>query len=174
MYARIENGAVVEYPIPNIRRRLLDRSLPANIEAMDEFDGGFVRVYPTERPVPAGPRRVTEGSPELLNGKWTQVWLVEELTGRDVVDYREKFMTSVVQRVQNRLDAFARTRNYDGILSAVTYVDDKNPIFAAEGAYCKSVRSDTWTILYPLLDDSAAHASYSQIEPLLPTLSWPE
>lgn len=178
MFLRIENNIVVEYPIPNIRRRLPDRSLPADLSTIDEIEGGFFRVYPTDRPEPEGPKRVTEGTPELVNGKWTQVWVVEDLTGADAAAYRERFMTIVAQNVQNRLDVFAKTRNYDTILSATTYVDDQNPRFAAEGAYCKSVRSETWAALYRILDEVLAGereepTSYSDIEPLLPTLAWP-
>lgn len=45
----------------------------------------------------------------------------------------EGLQAQVVQSTQQRLDDFARTRNYDGILSACTYATSTVPKFAAEG-----------------------------------------
>jgi hypothetical protein len=178
MFARVSNGSIVEYPIEDIRRRLPDRSLPADLSQIDEIEGGFVRVYPIERPAAVGPQRVTEDTPELVNGKWQQAWLVEDLEGDDLDAYRLSLMQRLTRNVQNRLDVFARTRGYDSILSAATYVGDANPRFAQEGEYCKNARSDTWKKLYEILDDVLSGdipepSSYSDIEPLLPELTWP-
>lgn len=80
--------------------------------------------------------------------------------------------------VQDMLDAKARERAYDGILSACTYVDDVNPRFAAEGAACKAWRSAVWAQCYA---DLAAVQSGAMQQPSigdflasLPQLTWPE
>lgn len=48
--------------------------------------------------------------------------------------------------VQGLLDARARERGYDSMLAAVSYLDDPNPVFAAEAAALKAWRSAVWTI----------------------------
>lgn len=85
----------------------------------------------------------------------------------------------VVAATQNRLDDFARTRNYDGILSACTYATSAVPRFAAEGQYAVQARDATWAALYALLAEVQAGAqpapdSFEDVAPLLPVLEWPE
>ena len=84
----------------------------------------------------------------------------------------------VVQSTQQRLDDFARTRNYDGILSACTYATSSVPKFATEGQYAVQARDATWAALYVLLAEVQAGTrpmptSYDDVEQMLPTLEWP-
>lgn len=79
---------------------------------------------------------------------------------------------------QNRLDAFARTRGYDGILSACTYATDTQPKFASEGQYCVQIRGATWAKLYEIMAEvetgtRAMPSGYLDIESELPLLEWP-
>ncbi len=85
----------------------------------------------------------------------------------------------VVAATQQRLDDFARTRNYDGILSACTYATSAVPKFQAEGQYAVQVRDATWAALHALLDEVQAGtrqvpASFADVEPMLPPLEWPQ
>lgn len=84
----------------------------------------------------------------------------------------------VTVQAQQRLDAFARTRNYDGILSACTYAVSRIPKFAAEGQAAINARDATWAALYSVLDQVQAGelpmpTGFADIEPLLPALAWP-
>ena len=85
----------------------------------------------------------------------------------------------VVAATQQRLDDFARTRNYDGILSACTYATSVVPKFQAEGQYAVQVRDTTWSALYAVLADVQAGTrqvpgSFDDVAPLLPALEWPQ
>lgn len=85
----------------------------------------------------------------------------------------------VVAATQKRLDDFARTRNYDGILSACTYATSTVPKFAAEGQYAVQARDATLAALYALLDEVQAGQrpvpqSFDDVAPLLPELEWPQ
>ncbi len=89
-----------------------------------------------------------------------------------------RIQTAIVNAVQARLDAFAQTRNYDGILSAATYASSTVPKFAAEGQCAVNGRDSTWATLYTLMAEVEAGTrpmptSYADIEPLLPVLVWP-
>lgn len=84
----------------------------------------------------------------------------------------------IVASTQLRLDAFARTRNYDGILSACTYATSSVPKFASEGQYAVQARDATWAALYGLLEEVQAGErpvpeSFDGVAPLLPALEWP-
>lgn len=90
----------------------------------------------------------------------------------------EEIQASIVSATQQRLDAFARTRNYDGILSACTYATSAVPKFAAEGQYAVQARDATWATLYTILAEVEAGtrplpSGYADIEQDLPALTWP-
>lgn len=85
---------------------------------------------------------------------------------------------AITAATQRRLDDFARTRGYDGIMSACTYAVSTNAKFAAEGQYCVEARDATWATLYQIMDDVLAGtrtmpSGYADIEPELPALVWP-
>lgn len=90
----------------------------------------------------------------------------------------DELQSEIVSAVQQRLDDFARTRNYDGILSAATYAGSSVAQFRAEGAYALERRDATWSRLYEILAavQSGARSvpsGYSDIEADLPALEWP-
>jgi hypothetical protein len=90
----------------------------------------------------------------------------------------EQLQAEIVAATQKRLDDFARTRNYDGILSACTYATSTVPKFAAEGQYCVNARDNTWATLYAILGEVQAGtrpvpSGYADIEGDLPALEWP-
>lgn len=58
---------------------------------------------------------------------------------------RAELRQQMTNAVQSHLDATARERDYDSIQSAITYRDDPNPQFAAEGKALFEWRSDVWT-----------------------------
>lgn len=84
----------------------------------------------------------------------------------------------IVADTQKRLDLWAATRNYDGILSACTYATSSVPKFAAEGQAAVNARDVTWSALYAVLADVQSGArpmpsGFEDVEPLLPALEWP-
>ena len=84
----------------------------------------------------------------------------------------------IVEATQRRLDNFAKTRNYDGILSACTYATSNIPKFATEGQYCVNARDSTWAKLYQILEEVQSGVrpiptNFAEIELELPVLNWP-
>ncbi|MBI3714216.1 MAG: hypothetical protein HY253_14825 [Burkholderiales bacterium] len=83
----------------------------------------------------------------------------------------------IVNSTQGRLDAFARARGYDSILSACTYVTSQIPKFAHEGQMAVQSRDATWAKLYQILADVEAHkrpvpTCFADVEADLPALNW--
>ena len=80
--------------------------------------------------------------------------------------------------VQARLDSFAQTRGYDGILSACTYTASAVPQFRAEGEYAVHARDTTWAACYTVLGEVLAGQrplpTLDELFGLLPTLEWPQ
>ena len=85
---------------------------------------------------------------------------------------------AITERVQERLDAFARTRGYDNIVSACSYATSTHPKYGPEGRYCVAVREQTWDTLFVIEADVIAGERpmprcYEDIESELPVLAWP-
>lgn len=90
----------------------------------------------------------------------------------------EQIIAALSAQIQNRLDVFAQTRNYDGILSACTYVTSAIPKFSSEAAACVALRDQTWTAAYAILAEVTSGqrpvpSSIADFEAELPALSWP-
>jgi hypothetical protein len=97
----------------------------------------------------------------------------------DVPPTPQQIIARLTLAIQKRLDDFAKTRNYDNILSACTYATSSVPKFAAEGQYCVDARDATWAAAYALMDEVLAGQrpipeSIADLEPGLPVLAWPE
>lgn len=91
----------------------------------------------------------------------------------------EEHQAQFTAAIQDRLDAWARARNYDGILSACTYATDPHAVFAAEGRRAVDLRSQTWAAGYRIMGEVLAGtrpmpADLADIEPELPVLRWPD
>ncbi|MDR2935655.1 MAG: hypothetical protein LBV70_07270 [Candidatus Adiutrix sp.] len=79
--------------------------------------------------------------------------------------------------LQARLDGFARTRGYDGILSAASYAASTDPRFAAEGQYAIQARDETWRAALAVFAQVAAGErempAVAGFMAELPELAWP-
>ena len=82
------------------------------------------------------------------------------------------------QAVQKRLDDFAKTKGYENINSATTYINSSVTKYKNEGTYASTARDSTWSALYQIIDDvndgkRQKVNNFSEIESELPTLAWP-
>lgn len=142
---------------------------------------GVFLVTETDPPSADFDEIVEVGAPEYVEdgGYWQETWVTRPATEEELLAKQQLLKSKITGQVQKRLDDFAKTRDYDGILSAITYATSTNPKFAAEAAYCLSARDATWTKMYELLDEVLAGTrpiplSIEDIESELPVLVWPE
>lgn len=110
--------------------------------------------------------------------RWETAWVVRSKTPQEMEAYLQALQNSIVDATQQRLDTFAQTRNYDGVLSLCTYVTSANSKFKQEGQYGVEARDTTWAKLYEILTEVQAGtrpvpAGYDDIEAELPPLVWP-
>lgn len=149
MFHRVENAAIAEsvsalprsyekdgvlHPL----RALWDNGHEAEVNAL-----GWFQEIPTAKPEGDV---VSLGQPVLVDGIPTQTWEVRSFTG-------EELLERISQIAQEYMDDFARARNYDDMKSLVSYVGDTDPVFAAEAAYGKQMRSQIWVTLRQIKED---------------------
>lgn len=89
----------------------------------------------------------------------------------------KRLTSEIVSATQSRLDNWAKTRNYDGILSLCTYATSTVTKFSAEGQAGVNARDATWAKMYQILDEinqglRPVPSSYQDIESELPVLTW--
>lgn len=175
------NTQTLEYPITEgaIRTLYPNTSFPAQFQPPSPF----AEVH--DVPVPEYDRlreRVQDADPVLVDGVWQRQYEVLPLDPEVIAENEAAAQAQLVRQItdstQARLDTFARTRNYDGILSACTYATSSVLTFQVEGQYCVAARDETWAKLYQIMNEVQAGtrpmpASYTDLEPELPVLAWP-
>lgn len=181
MYAKVANGSIVKYPytFDDLRQDNPQTSFPAapSSDTLAEF--GMVPVLVKGKPsYDPLTQAVEEGVPTYSGQQWEQNWVIRSATAQESAAYKAALQDSIVQATQQRLDAFAQTRQYDGILSACTYATSPTPKFAAEGQYCVAQRDATWAKLYQMMAEVEAGtrpvpSGFDDIESELPALVWP-
>ena len=182
LYAQLVDGVVVSYPVTqtDLRRQNPDVSFPAaklSTDLMASFGYTVVRYAP-QPSFDVATQRVVEGTPAQEGDIWNQTWQVVPLTPEEIEANLQGLQASIVWQTQQRLDDFARTRNYDNILSACTYASSKVAKFAVEGQYAVTARDDTWDALHTIMlgVQAGTHpmpSGFADIEPELPVLTWP-
>lgn len=146
--------------------------------------GGFYDAAIHGENIPADAVEITrEDYVVLMAGQAQGKRIIPDDTGFPVLvdpppSTPEQIVAQYTGAVQQHLDNFARTRNYDGILSAATYATSAVPKFKAEGQYAVEARDATWAKCYEIL--AAVEAGTCPMPTLdellaeLPKLVWPQ
>lgn len=159
-------GKVNEYGNLDLLRRVpnITNASAETFKAYAEANG----YYPIENSDSPGEWYTSKYT--LENGKCVQKWEPFDLPTR---------MRICVDNTQRMMDSVARERQYDNIFTAITYLDDANPKFAAEAKALKEWRGAVWTALYDLQakvekGEVEAPTSWEEVKTYLPTFTWPE
>lgn len=104
-------------------------------------------------------------------------WVAEGNTPQPADVPQVSLEDAVVAAVQKRLDDFAKTRGYDGILSLSTYCTSTISKFALEGQRGVDLRDAHWAACYQILADVQSGArpvpTLDEILSEMPALTWP-
>lgn len=124
----------------------------------------LTRLYLSSSELTAALRKAIESNPEKYTGYVPQA-------------ERQAMQNKYTGAVQAWMDAEARTHGYDDIFTAVGYVGDPDPQFAAEGEACRAWRSSVWRACYTFMDNVVAMKEpLVPVEALierLPQMRWP-
>lgn len=189
MYAKIKNGVVYQYPYgfaelqsDNPYTNFGTSDVLAAFAGTESNVAGYELVDVATDTAPAYNAQThcveLSAVPVQIGDAWVLQWVVRAKTADELASDAAALQAFVVTQTQARLDDFARTRNYDGILSACTYATSTVPKFAAEGQYCVTARDQTWATLYRYMAEVEAGtkpmpSGFADVEPVLPVLVWP-
>lgn len=97
--------------------------------------------------------------------------------GYRVVDLPPPTVADYSAAIQDHMDRKAQEKQYDGIQTAVTYRDDPNPQFAAEGQALFVWRSQVWSTALALMEQMSQGGgpapTIEQVIAMLPAFEWP-
>lgn len=181
MYVLITNGTVARYPytLPEAHKDYPKVLLPAAPTAEDLAIIDVYEVQPVAVPSYDPITQAAVEAPPVGGGSgWVQVWEVVQLLPAEVDRQKQALRDQISSAVQDRLDAFALTRGYDGIVSACSYATSSHTRYGPEGRYCVSVREQTWDTVFTIEADVLSGArpipqGYADIVAELPVLVWP-
>ena len=180
MHIKLTNGNPKKYTIGQLRRDNPQVSFPKTIPDTVLAEFGVYPLTATEKPQHnPTTEKVVEVAPIKQGDVWVQVWNVVELTEEESAEYMANLQKQITNQVQRRLDNFAKTKNYTGIVSLCTYATSGNPKFRREGQYGVEVRDETWAKCYEILAEVQSGTrpvpfGYDDIESELPVFKWPE
>lgn len=105
MHALIADAAVAKYPytIGNLRRDNPYTSFPKRPDDAILAEWGLQPVARTDRPAIDHTKNVSEGTPALIDGTWTQVWAVTDASAEEIADRNEQAEQSVRSQRDNLL-----------------------------------------------------------------------
>lgn len=104
---------------------------------------------------------------------WSKLETKEDKLVKELESVKAKF----TMFIQSYMDAQAKMRGYDGILSLCTYATSTNPKFAGEGQAGVIFRDQCWTEGYAILAEvesgQRAIPTESELLAALALLVWP-
>jgi hypothetical protein len=88
MYIKLNNGSIEKYPYSysELMGSNPDTSFPSQIPDERLADYEVYPVIPTEAPQVDYTKNVVEGTPELVGGVWSQVWVVLDKPSDEVLE----------------------------------------------------------------------------------------
>lgn len=118
-YAKIENGAVAEYPVyeGEIRLRYPNVSFPSPFVAPE----GYVPVADVVPPAYDYRKNVTEGTPVLVDGAWTRNWVVADASEEEIAQRTEAQWTAIRNQRNAKLAACDWTQLPDAPVDATAW-----------------------------------------------------
>jgi len=143
MHVLVSNGVVEKYPytIGNLRKDNPNTSFPKKPtdDLLKNF--GMFRVAKVDRPAYDHTKNITEGTPVLTDGVWTQVWNVTDATAEEIAERTEAKSRSV------------RTQR-DSKLAETDYLAlSDNTLTNAMATYRQALRDITDHSNFPFLND---------------------
>lgn len=180
IYVHAVDGTVLNYPY-SYRMLQADNptvSYPREVPDAELYRFDLYPVVEVAKPDVSYLHVAEEVAPVLTDGSWVQTWTIRDATQEEIDQAIADIKQDIAQGTQARLDSFAQTRNYDGILSLCSYAGSPVEKFRLEAEYGQQARADTWQKVYEIEAEAEAGtrpvpAGYKDIESELPPLAWP-
>lgn len=180
MFAIIDTttDAILEFPILDLAVRFPNTSFPKD-PVNGSLPDNIVYIEELVKPVPNLLQKhvVQQPTKDPVTGKWSIGWDLVSMTQAEITASMVEVKGRVSATVQNMLDDFARTKDYDNIMSACSYINSSNVTRAQEAQTAINLRDQVWDTLIAYYTDVelgnvAPPTTEDEILALLPPLVW--
>jgi len=93
---------------------------------------------------------------QLVGSKVTETWIVVTLTHDEQMGYLISQKVMLKQLLDQHMDAQVAPRDFDSILTAITWSDSTVPQWASDGSAAKTFREQCYTVAYKIETDVLA------------------
>ena len=83
MYIKLNNGVPENYTIGQLRKDNPQTSFPSQIPDSLLAEYGIFKLETTPAPTVGFDKNVTEGRPKLIDGVWTQAWVISNTSAEE-------------------------------------------------------------------------------------------
>lgn len=176
MFVKYKDGAVLEYPIQDIRSMFPNTSLPEDLS--NNLPEDYYYVKDTSIPkYNSITQKVIELDPELKSEKFYRKYGVVDLTEDELINSLSSVKSRLAVSLASKLNKFASERGYSNIESLVSYANSTNPTFKWEAQQGISARDNAWAELLAIFNDidngTIALTNISELELLISDIAWP-
>jgi hypothetical protein len=179
MFIKLINGVPQEYTINQLKTDNSNIFFPLIIPSELLAEYNVYEVVDITKPVNTFTESYDNYEIVLIDNIWVQQWVPRAPTESEINVQKIKLINYFANETQKRLDLFAKSRNYESMLSLTTYIMSTNLEFQAEAQFALGLRDTVWTTLFQILDDiklgnRPIPTSYDEIFVELPIFQWPE
>lgn len=125
MYVKVSNGVIEKYPYTtqNLRNDNPNTSFPLVIDNETLALFGVAPVTAQAQPFVDHTQRVVEGQPELVDGVWTQQWVIEDLSEEELARVNEAKAAEVRRSRNDKLAACDWTQLADAQVDKASWAN---------------------------------------------------
>lgn len=182
MYAKVENGSVVQYPYSynDLKAEHPEVSFPSSMPVERMAEHGMVIVVAKGKPAFNPLTQVVEESIPAFNAvknQWEQVFVVRSATAEDVERASLALVAQFDKALTDHMDAVAQSHRYDNRITCALRAGYPGP-FQAEGQAFASWMDNCNAFAYGVLLEVQAGTHPMPASPeafiaTLPVITWP-
>lgn len=117
MLVKVTDSLPEKYSIQKLRADNPNVSFPTDPTEATLAEWGVFTLHAGVQPVVDHTKNITEGQPQLIDGKWTQTWVTSDATAQEITERLERQSASVRDSRQVLLSASDWTQLPDAPLT---------------------------------------------------------
>jgi hypothetical protein len=180
MHILAPSGSVESYPysVRQLRKDNPQVSFPADMGPDLLAEYGVFSVTPSDQPdYDTTTQNLTEGTPELISGVWTQTWAVTDANADAIAARQAERIENYRRAVQAHVDATAQSKGYETGFALAGYTSSGVPAWKAEAETFVAWRDAVWLYVFELMaqvqaGDAEPPVSTSALIGWLPQIEW--